>query len=155
MGVLTGRTSTAQRRAFTTVEILIVMVIIGIVAAISMPSIATNVARDRVRRAQFIVAADIERAFQYAARVRKPVTIVINSTTKVLTVADRSSGTAYYQRDLSQTGTWALTGVTITPAAGITIFPTGISSAALTIVLTNNAYFRTISATIAGQVTKS
>ena len=154
MNAARGNRSSVRTRGFTAIEILIVLVIIGLVSSFAMPRISVTVARDRVRRAQYIVAADVERAFQYAARTRKPITITLNSTTKVLTVADRSSGTAYYQRDLSQTGTWALTAATVSPTTGITIFPTGISSAALTITLSNNAYSRTVTATIAGQVIK-
>ena len=143
-----------RRSAFTAIEIIIVLVIVGLVAAISMPSIATNVARDRVRRGQFIVGSYVELAYQYAARVRKPMTITLNSTTKVLAITNRSDGTVYRQSDLSRTGPWALTDATISPSGGITIFPTGLASAALTITLSNNAYSKTITATIAGQVSK-
>ena len=144
-----------RRGAFTAIEIIIVLVIIGLVASFAMPRISTTVAADRVRRAQFVVGSQVELAFQYAARTRKPVTVTLNSTTKVLTIADRASGTAYKTMNLSQTGPWALTGAAISPSAGVTIFPTGVSSGAITITLTNNAYSRTVSATIAGQVTKS
>lgn len=143
-----------RRAAFSAIEVIIVMVIIGLVASFAMPSIADNVRRDRVRRAQFIVGSDVELAFQYAARVRKPLTVTLNSTTKVLAITDRSTGTAYKQRDLSQTGTWALTDATISPSGGITIFPTGLSSSALRITLTNNDYSKAVTSTIAGQVSK-
>jgi type II secretion system protein H len=147
--------SGGRRGGFSAIEIIIVLVIIGLVASIAMPSIATTVARDRVRRAQFVVAAQVELAFQYAARTRKPVTITLNSSTRAFTIADRSAGTVYKAMDLSRSGSWALTNATISPSGGITIFPTGIASAAVTITLSNNAYSKTVSATIAGQVTKS
>lgn len=148
-----GRMS-SRRSAFTAIEIIIVLVIVGLVAAMSMPSIATTVARDRVRRSQFIVGSYVELAFQYAARVRKPMTITLNSSTKVLAITNRSDGTIYRQSDLSRTGPWALTAATISPSGGITIFPTGLGSAALTITLSNNAFSKTVTATIAGQVSK-
>ncbi len=143
------------RSGFSAIEIIIVLVIIGLVASFAMPRISTTVAADRVRRAQFVVGSQVELAFQYAARTRKPVTVTLNSSTKVLTIADRASGTAYKTMNLSQSGPWSLTAATMSPSGGITIFPTGISSSALTITLTNNAYSRTVSATIAGQVSKS
>lgn len=146
---------TARRSGFSAIEIIIVLVIIGLIASFSMPRISTTVARDRVGRAQFVVGSQVELAFQYAARVRKPVTVTLNASTKVLTIADRASGTAYKTMDLSQSGPWALTNATFSPSGGITIFPTGISTGTLTITLTNNAYSRTVSATIAGQVIKS
>lgn len=155
MTARTARRIGGRRSAFSAIEIIIVLVIIGLVASFAMPSIATTVARDRVRRAQYVVAAQVELAFQYAARTRKPVTITLNSSTGAFTIADRSTGTAYKSMNLSRTGEWALTDATISPSGGITIFPTGISSSAITITLSNNAYSRTITATIAGQVTKS
>jgi len=155
MAACTGRRRGGRRGGFTAIEILIVVVIVGLVASFAVPSIATTVARDRVRRAQFVVAAQVELAFQYAARTRKPVTITLDASSGAFTIADRSSGTVYKAMNLSRTGAWALTAATISPSAGVTIFPTGIASAALTITLSNNAYSKTVSATIAGQVTKS
>jgi prepilin-type N-terminal cleavage/methylation domain-containing protein len=147
--------STRRQGGFTAIEIIIVLVILGLLTAVTLPGIGTTVARDRVRRAQYVVGSQMELAFQYAARVRKPVTVTLNTSTRVLTIADRATGTAYKTLNLSQSGPWALTGATLSPSAGITIFPTGIASAAVTITLTHNAYSRTVSATIAGQVTKS
>lgn len=143
------------RRGFSAIELIITMVIIGLLSVIALPRISTTVARDRVRRAQFVVGSQVEFAFQIAARIRKPVTVTLNSSTGVLTIADRASGTPYKQMDLSQSGPYSLTAVSVSPSAGITIFPTGISSSALTITLTNNGYDRTVTATVAGQVTKS
>jgi type II secretory pathway pseudopilin PulG len=146
--------SAREAIGFTTIEILIALVIIGLIASFAMPAFARTVAADRVRRAQFVIAGDVERAFQFAARVRKPVTINLTSSTGAFSVADRASGTAYYQRDLSSSGAYALTSASITPSGGITIFPTGLASGALTITLTNNAFSKTVTATIAGQVNK-
>lgn len=142
------------RPGFSAIELIITMVIIGLLSVIALPLISTTVARDRVRRAQFVVASQVEFAFQIAARVRKPVTVALNSSAGVLTIADRSSGTAYKTMDLSQSGPYSLTAAAIAPSAGITIFPTGIASSALTITLANNSYNRTVTATVAGQVTK-
>lgn len=151
-----GKGMTGGRRAgFSAIEIIITLVLAGILATIALPSISRNVAQDRVRRAQFVVGSQVELAYQLAARVRKPVTVTLDASTKVLTIADRSTGTAYKTMDLARTGEWALTDASISPSGGVTIFPTGIASAALTITLTNNAYSRYVRATVAGQVTKS
>lgn len=152
----TDRTRCHNRRqvGFTAIEIIIVLVIVGLVAGFATPRISNTIAQDRVRRAQGVVAGNIELAFQYAARTRKPVSLTLNSSTRVLAITDRAAGTIYKQMDLSQTGTWALTGASISPTVGITIFPTGISSAAVTVTLTNNAFSKTVTGTIAGQVIK-
>ena len=143
-----------RQTGFTAIEIVIVLVIVGLVAGFATPRISNTIAQDRVRRATGVVAANLELAFQYAARTRKPVSVTLSSTTNVLAITDRASGTIYKQMDLSQSGTWALTSATISPTAGITIFPTGISSAAVTVTLTNNSFSKTVTGTIAGQVTK-
>ena len=149
-----ARRNTQRRTGFTAIEIIIVLVIVGLVAGFATPRISNTIAQDRVRRAAGVVASNIELAFQYAARTRKPVSVTLNSSTRVLAITDRAAGTIYKQMDLSQAGTWALTGASISPTAGITIFPTGISSAAVTVTLTNNAFSKTVTGTIAGQVTK-
>jgi prepilin-type N-terminal cleavage/methylation domain-containing protein len=148
------RRADGRRGGFTTIELLIVVVVLGILAGFAVPSILTTVANDRVRRAQYATASYIELAFQYAARTRKPLTITLNTTTQVLAITDRSSGTLYRQIDLSRGGDWSLTAVSMTPTAGITIFPTGLASSAMTITLTNNSFSKNITSTIAGQVSK-
>ena len=72
-----------------------------------------------------------------------------------MTVADRASGTALLTDYIGRFDDMSTTAVTFSPSAGITIFPVGLSTAALTITLTNATYTRTVSVTRAGQVTRS
>ena len=143
------------RRGFTAIEMIIVVVIIGLMAAAVMPRISRIVAEQRIRSVQSAVAGDLELAFAMAMREHKPVTVTYNSTTKVLAIADRASSTVLKSRYLGQNQSASVTGVTLNPAAGITIFPPGIASGSLTVTVTNGAYTRTIAVTRAGMVTKS
>jgi prepilin-type N-terminal cleavage/methylation domain-containing protein len=144
-----------RRRGFTAVELLIVVTIIGLMAVAAMPRISRVVAEQRIRKLQEVVATDLERAFAMARRERKPITIMYNTSTYVLTVADRASGTALFTDYIGRFDDMSTTSVTFSPSAGITIFPMGLSTAALTITLTNATYTRTVSVTRAGQVTRS
>ncbi len=143
------------RDGFTAIELLIVVVIIGLMAAASMPRISRLVADERVRKLQQVVATDVELAFSLANRQHKPITITFNTTSRVLSITDRISGTVLKTRYLGQNTEMSATGVTFSPTAGITIFPMGLATAALTVTVTNGTYTRTVTATRAGQVTKS
>lgn len=144
-----------RRAGFTAVELLIVVTIIGLMAVAAMPRISRVVAEQRIRKLQEVVATDIERAFALARRERKPITVTYNTSTFVLTVADRASGTALFTDYIGRFDDMSTTSVSFSPSAGITIFPMGLSTAAMTITLTNATYTRTVSVTRAGQVTRS
>lgn len=143
------------RRGFTAIELIIVVVIIGLMAAASMPRISRVVAEQRIRKLQEVVANDIERAFALTMREHKPVTITYSTTLYTLIITDRSSGTVLYRDYIGQFDDMSTTAITFSPAAGITIFPPGLANGPLTVTLTNVSYTRTVSATRAGMVTKS
>ncbi|MBW7935036.1 MAG: GspH/FimT family pseudopilin, partial [Gemmatimonadaceae bacterium] len=140
---------------FTAIELLLVVVVIGVMAAAVMPRISRIVAEERIRKLQGAVAADLELAFALANREHKPVTVTYNTSTKVLSLTDRATSTALKTRYLGQSGSFSPTAVTFSPSGGITIFPMGLATAALTVTVTNGNYTRTITVTRAGLVTKS
>ncbi|MHB8838357.1 MAG: pilus assembly FimT family protein [Gemmatimonadaceae bacterium] len=143
------------RGGFTAIEMLIVMVMIGIIAASVMPRISRIVAEERIRRLQAAVATDFELAFALANRERKPVTVTYNTSAKTLNITDRATSTVLKSRYLGQGQSFSTTAVTFSPTAGITIFPAGLATAAVTVTVSNGTFTRTISVTRAGLVTKS
>lgn len=144
-----------RRGGFTAIEMIIVVVIIGIMAAASMPRISRIVGEERIRKLQGAVASDLEVAFALAQREHKPITITYSTSTQVLSITDRISGTVLKTHYLGQNASFSTTAVTFTPTAGVTIFPMGLATAALTVTVTNGNFTRTVTATRAGQVTKS
>ena len=150
----TTRRRTA-RGGFTAIELVIAMVIIGLMAAAVMPRISRVVAEQRIRQLQQAVAADLEQAFALAMREHKPVNITYNTSTNVMAITDRATGTVLKQRYLGQSQSLSATAVTFSPTGGVTIFPPGLSTGTLTVTVTNGSYSRTISVTRAGMVTKS
>lgn len=143
------------RDGFTAIEMIIVVVIIGLMATVSMPRISRLVAETRIRKLQEIVASDIEVAFASAQREHKPITVTYSTSTQVMSITDRVSGTVLKTRYLGQNTSMSTTAVTFSPSGGITIFPMGLATGTLTVTVSNGAYTRTITATRAGQVTKS
>ena len=147
------------RRGFTAIELMIVVVIVGIMAASVMPRISRVVAEERIRALQRVVATDIEVAFSLANREHKPVTVSYNSTTKVLSITDRASSTVLKSRYLGQARDLSTTGVSFSSTApsgtAYTIFPFGLANGTLVVTVTNGTYTRTVTVTRAGQVTKS
>jgi MSHA pilin protein MshA len=143
------------RAGFTAIEMLIVVVIVGVLAASVMPRISRIVAEERVRKLQGAVATDLELAFSLAARQRKPVTVTYNTSTQTLNISDRATGTVLKSRYLGQSQTFSTTGVAFTPSAGITIFPAGLATAACTVTVANGGFRRRVAVTRAGLVTKS
>jgi hypothetical protein len=73
----------------------------------------------------------------------------------VLSITDRVSNTVLKTRYLGQNANLSTTAVTFSPSGGITIFPMGLATAAVTVTVTNGTFTRTVSATRAGLVTKS
>lgn len=145
----------AWRDGFTAIEMIIVVVIIGLMAAAVMPRISRVVAEERIRKLQSVVALDIERGFALANREHKPITITYNTSTFVLAITDRASGTVLFTDYIGRFDQMSTTAVTFSPSGGITIFPMGLANAGLAVTITNGNFTRTITATRAGQVTKS
>ena len=133
---------------------MVVVVIVGMMATIAMPRIGTTVARSRIAALEVVVGSDMANAFALAARTRRPVTLTYDSTTKQLLTKDRASGITLSARYLGQAADLSVTRVTLSPATGITIFPTGLADDALQVTIANGSFSRQLRSTIAGQITR-
>lgn len=137
-----------SRRGFTLPEMLIAIVLIVVLAAMAAPSTARQLRRGRVDQAANVVGADLESAVSYAARLRKPVRVASTSATS-FTITDRATGAVLQRRELGSATDWKVTSVTMSPST-VDIFPAGLTSATLTVTLTENGYSRQINLTRAG-----
>jgi len=140
----------ASRRGFTVIELLMVVSIMGILAAMTGPHISKIIRHNRVNRAAMVITADLQNAFASAARQREPVRISADASTKSYQFVDRKTGEVLKIRSFyGDTSEYRLTTLVFTPAT-IDVFPTGVSSSPVVVNLGNGDYSRRITASTAG-----
>ena len=145
--------TTSSRPGFTMAELAIVMVLIGITAAIAVPRIGRVVANERARRATADISTFFEYAFSVATRSSKPVTVQYVSASGVLKIADRATGTPIRQMPLQAGSEYQFQSVTFTPAGSVVVFPNGMSSSAMAVkVGMSSGISTTITASRVGQI---
>lgn len=143
-----GPVSDRGRAGFTVVELIIVVVIAGILLAVSAGPIGRQVARDRVLRSANVVQGMLTEASQLAVRRRAPVELVLDGT--ALVIQDRD-GTVLKQRNFGPGFDLRAT-VTMSPAGGITIFPNGRADAALSVTVAGSGISTVVSRSATGIV---
>lgn len=138
------------RMGFTLLELIVVVFIVGVLATMTGPAMSRIVRHNRVNRSATVIAADLQNAFAVAARQREPIRIQANSATKSYQFIDRKTGAVLRIRTFyGDTSEYRLTRLVFTPST-IDVFPSGISSAALTVDLANGDYVRQVTASTAG-----
>jgi len=140
----------SARSGFTTIELIIIVTIIGVLAGIAGPAMSRIIRHSRTNRAAIVITADLQNAFAAAARQREPVSIVADSLTKSYQFIDRKTGAVLKIRSFyGGTSEYRLSRLVFTPTT-IDVFPNGVSSAPLVIDLANGDYPRRITASTAG-----
>ena len=141
---------TSSARGFTVLELLMVVAIMSIMAAIAGPSMSKIIRHNRVNRAAMVITADLQNAFAAAARQREPVRITADAATKSYQFTDRKTGKVLKIRSFyGDTTDYHLSSLVFTPAT-IDVFPTGVSSSPIVVNLANGDYTRRITASTAG-----
>jgi len=141
-----------NRLGFSILELMVVVAIIGILATMAGPAISRIVRHQRVNRAATVIASDLQNAFAVAARQRQPVRIQADAATRSYQFTDRKTGAVLRIRTFyGDTSEYRLTKLQFTPTT-IDVFPSGISSNAVTIDLANGDYSKQITASTAGFV---
>jgi prepilin-type N-terminal cleavage/methylation domain-containing protein len=141
-----GRTA-----GFSMLEMLIVMIIVGLLIAISIPKMARVMSHERVNRAAQVVVADLQNGFAMAGRQRAPVRLTFTSSTKTYVFTDRATGTVLQTRTMNNQSEYSLTTLSSEPAT-IDVLPNGIGSTSFTVTIGQNGYVRRVSASSAGFV---
>jgi prepilin-type N-terminal cleavage/methylation domain-containing protein len=138
------------RRGFTLVELALTVTIIGLLTAMGMLRFNRVLQHVRIDRATATVAGDLESAFTLAGRQRRPIRIACTCGARTYTLADRTGGTLRLSRGLTSTD-YGVATLTFNPAT-VDVFPSGVSTQALTVTISGGGWSRTITMSTAGQV---
>jgi len=142
------------RRGFTLIELLIVIVMIGVLLGVAIPSVGRSINRDRVQRSAVVVHSMLDEAGQLAGRLRRPVEVEFVAATRSIRLVDRDSGTVLRSRSFADDQDLRAA-IAMTPSGGIEIFPNGRGTAALTITLSGGNVSSTVTRTTTGIVRRN
>ena len=143
------------RRGFTVVEMAVVMVIIGLLAAAVMPRIGRGIAQRELDRVTQTMITDLQTASQLAARNRRPVRLRAVGTTGYEIVERANTATRLVYRNY---GTGSNVGATFSNVTDVDFFPNGITSLTAgpaTFTITVNGMTRSVQLTKIGHVRRS
>ncbi len=142
------------RAGITLIEMVIVVVVLGILAAAGIPKISQLTARTKANEATAIVQRDLERAFAIAARLRKPVYISADNAGRYYQVKDVAGDTIRLNRRLFATDEYGVQVMTFSPTT-VTVQPNGVASSALQVDLTFLGAQRQVTMTRVGLVRRT
>jgi prepilin-type N-terminal cleavage/methylation domain-containing protein len=115
------RATTSTRRGFSLLELLIVVVMMGILATMSVGKSASIMMNWRVNRAAQAYSEDLQLAFALVGRNRKPVIIEFRKDSMNLTIRSRTDAAGntvvFNRRNFGPSSEYKL------DAANITLFP--------------------------------
>ena len=146
------RPSRDARAGFTLFELLIVVAVIAILAAIAFPRIGQTVARSKVTQAATVIVGDLEQASALAARSRRPVVVRCECNDLTLLVRDRGLADSVRVRRFLGTGSGLEIATMTLSRDSVVIFPSGIVSDTLAVTLTSRyGYTRTVTLSRGGR----
>lgn len=140
-----------NRSGFSMIEMLLVLIIVGILASITIPRFSRAMRHERVNRAAQVLVADLQNGFAMAGRQRAPVRLTFTPDTKTYVFSDRATGTVFQTRIMDKRSEYALTTMTADPTT-VDVLPNGIGSTALTVTVAQGDYSRSVTASSAGFV---
>jgi len=140
------------RPGFTVVEALVVVILIGIIGAMAVPSLGRSFAASRVDSAAQDIVREVEAAFSLAARQRKPVTIVVDSIRRRMFIRDRATSATLQAKAYGPLESpYALDRFRLSTAT-VTIFPNGFASGPFAIFAVAGNQGRAVQVTRVGQI---
>ena len=142
----------SDRKGYSLIEMMTVIVVLGIMLAMAILSIAPNIEHAKVRNAANVLSGDLQYAQTLAMKNGRPIAVVVQSATQQYQVRDRDSASAVYRnRSLGDGTDFSLDQFTSSPSS-VEIFPNGVVRETTTFTLGLHGYTRQIKITKAGQI---
>jgi prepilin-type N-terminal cleavage/methylation domain-containing protein len=146
------RRSRNARAGYTILELLVVVMIGGVMAKLSMGKIHDLMSQQRVVHAATAVQNDLEAAFQIAGRNRAPVRIAWDATVMQLSVTDRAGTLTFRKTSLSrQAYGFASNAVTVSTSP-LEVYPNGLAADTLLVTISSNGFTKKLRMSRAGLV---
>ena len=142
-----------SRRGFSLIEVLLVLTLIGIAAAISLPKVSSITSQNRIQRAAQALQLEVQQAYAISGRNRAPVKLAWNSSTLQVQTTNLAGSTIYRTLSLGAGGGYGLISSEISVApATLTVFPNGLANDTLVFSLQRNGYSRRLWVSKSGMV---
>jgi type II secretory pathway pseudopilin PulG len=135
-------------------ELVLVVVILGILAAVALPRIGVLTSKEKASRAAQVLQVDIERAFAIAARQRKPVRLEFTNASLLYQVVDNVSDSVLFTRRLDGTSDFGVETLWAEPLV-LNILPNGLAHRALTVIVTSRGTTREIQMSRVGLIRRT
>ena len=140
-----------SRAAFTLVEALLAIVILGILVGALTPMVSRQISHSRVNNAAQTLASDVENALTIAGRQRSPVRLTVNAAQRTVLITDRATGNVITRRTYGAASEFKVETLTAMPAS-VDLLPQGMATSAATLRVGIGSYTRQVTLTRAGLV---
>ena len=134
------------------IELLVVLMLGGVMATLSIGKVHTLMSQQRVAHAATAIQNDLEAAFQIAGRNRKPVQIVWTPGAQQFSIMDRSGSMFYRKINLSQQAYGFDASAVTASQLRTTVFPNGLAESDLLITISSNGVTKRLHMSRAGLV---
>jgi prepilin-type N-terminal cleavage/methylation domain-containing protein len=132
------------RRGVTLLEMLVVVVIMGLLAKMSLGRTGGLIASYRLTRAAQAFAAELQSGYAIVGRTRKPVSFVWDGTLMELRIVDRNN-TKFRRRNFGSDSEFKLTSANITPTrTSLEVYPPGLAADSLSVVFSKDGISRRV-----------
>lgn len=132
------RPSAHNRAGFSLLELMAVIVMIGLLAAVSTGRTSKMISSWRVTRAAQAMAEELQTGFALVGRNRKPLMITLDSVKMELRMSDRA-GVVYRRRNFGKDSEYRLTSRDIRVSRlTLEVYPPGLAADSLSVSIFKN-----------------
>lgn len=124
-----------SRPGFTFVELMIVMIIMGLVSAMSIVGLRRATSGNRVKRAARMVSSDLQYAFTLASARREPMRVEWVGDSLLYHITDRRDSVLFTRRMGAGSDVGLRSGEVSFSSDELSVFPNGLAADTLGVVL--------------------